>query len=271
MELQMNFFTKILRNSIFIFFGFLSAQVYAQVCSIPTSLKNKDQIQISIYFGYIDQRPDNFTLDPKHSQDLLKLMSSPCTNSNQVVCGFSLIQDFEKNRYLLEKYFMGKNFQIQLISSSISENDDLNSKSSEQFQVSSRNFDLFSRSLQKDDVVLYQGHSRYGYGPDFLNPVLDENGFTNKEFYSMSGFKTRSVLTTVLNERRDRLPVLGMFSCDSDKHFSGMLRSLKKTDFLMLTRDITYSSQLQKPMLQFLHNLLLGQCLSQGIEGFKFY
>lgn len=281
MELLMKLIRIFSRNSIFtvnlsaflisIFTFVLPMMVQAQSCNYPSRLQNKETIQISIFFGYIDQRPDVFVLDPRHSQDLLSRMLSPCGSSRDVVCGFSLVQNSERNISVLEKYFQGKTFQIQVVSSAISDSDDVNSNSSEQLQISSRNFELFNSSLQAADAVLYQGHSRYGYGPDFLNPVLDDQGHVLREYYDSAGFKTKSILVSSLNERADKLPVLGLFSCDSDRHFSSLLKATRKTDFLMLTNDITYSSQLQKPMLQFLHNLLLGQCLSQGIQGFRFY
>lgn len=256
---------RALQNIFLVGMIFFASALHAQtnLCTRPSAL-SKSHIKISIFYGYIDQRPDSNTLDPIRAQEMLTNLTQPCFDS-QALCGFVLVDGYEQNRWVLQKYTELQTIEILLINSAISEDDSSNQGQQLQMDISSRNEFLFLQELQNSDFVLYQGHSRYGFGPDFNPPIINSIGNIRKNYYLNSQQKNISKLLSNLRNRPDKIGAIGIFSCDSQKHFSNQIQLTKKSELTLLTSKISYSSQLQKPMIQFLENILNQDCLQKNV------
>ncbi len=256
---------RALQNIILIGILFIASALHAQtsLCTRPLALQ-KSAIKISIFYGYIDQRPDSNTLDIIRAQEMLATLTQPCF-SGQSLCGFNLVDDYEQNRWVLQKYTEKQTVEILLVSSALTEDDNSNQTHPLQKDISYRNELLFQQELKSADFILYQGHSRYGYGPDFNPPLINSVGNIKKEQYVNSTQKSITNLLNSLRQRPDKIGAIGIFSCDSQKHFSNQLQLTKKSELTLLTSKISYSSQLQKPMLQFLNNILNQDCLQKNV------
>lgn len=235
-------------------------------CTRPRSLQAYPQLKISIFYGYIDQRPNDNTLDHTKSLEILNQLTSPCIENDRVTCGFQLVDSSETNKWTLSKWNHNQKIEILLVASSLSDSDDWNQHQPEQLRISDRNQSLFMQEILYSDILIYQGHSRYGFGPDFHPPRLSPSGETDKKFYmNTAGEKNIHRLLENLSYRAGRLPALGLFSCESQKHFQKQLKQINNTEFTLLTSQISFSSQLQKPMLQFIDNILRQDCLEKKI------
>lgn len=258
------------KNILFLLSFLTSSLIWAQnkKCTQPNAVLKYHDVKISLFYGYIDQRPYKNTLDLEHASQMANELMAPCYYPQQSLCGFQLINE-DINFMLLERFLNNKKIQIQIISSSISSNDDVNRTDLVQKKISDRNQSLFMNELLYSDVVIYQGHSRYGFGPDFSVPQLKGDS-TDKAYYQKEAVNFKK-LKNQLALRASRLPILGLFSCDSNSHFGPQLKHSKWTDMLFLTQSISYSSQLQKPLRDFLNNIMVDQCLEQDMQNFTFY
>ena len=236
----------------------------ASTCTRPRGLTAYQSVKVSIFYGYIDQRPDRNTLDFTRSQEILNLLTRPCPTGH-VLCGFQIISE-ETLKWNLVKSYKGRSIELLLVSSSLSEDDHWNRENPHQQEVSLRNESLFQKELWYSDVLMYQGHSRFGYGPDFFPPALKSSGEVDKFFYQQHRQKSIYQIADYLRSRAVKMPAFGIFSCDSKIHFKKLLQPLQQVDHLLMTKNIVYSSQLQKPMLQFLENIIRNDCLEKNIR-----
>ncbi len=236
----------------------------ATTCTRPRGLTAYQSVKVSIFYGYIDQRPDRNTLDFVRSQEILNLLTRPCPTGH-VLCGFQITSE-ETLKWNLAKNYKGRTIELLLVSSAVSEDDHWNREAPLQQEISQRNENLFQKELWYSDALMYQGHSRFGYGPDFFPPVLKSSGEVDKLYYQQHSHKSIYQTADYLRSRAVKMPAFGIFSCDSKIHFEKLLQPLRQVDHLLMTKNIVYSSQLQKPMLQFLENIIRNDCLEKNIQ-----
>ena len=96
----------------------------ASTCTRPRGLTAYQSVKVSIFYGYIDQRPDRNTLDFTRSQEILNLLTRPCPTGH-VLCGFQIISE-ETLKWNLVKSYKGRSIELLLVSSSLSEDDHWN-------------------------------------------------------------------------------------------------------------------------------------------------
>lgn len=141
-------------------------------------------IEIVMVFGYKDSRPSRFVGDRHERVFFTQEVTAPCLLSSQA-CGF--MRDAADSDHFTKTINSptGKPVLVHLrvLNSSVSADDEHNQKDRFQKWQSQRVNSEFRRSLQKADIVFYNGHSRNGGGPDFFPPRLTADGHIDYTYY----------------------------------------------------------------------------------------
>ncbi len=194
-------------------------------------LYGKGSAQIRVAFGYKDTRPSRFVGDRHERIAFVQKILKPCEGQRQD-CGFTRNPDHAD---LFTKTIQGpdqKPVKIELLvtHSSLTSDDSSNRLNPFQKWQSSYAQKAFTGGLERADVVLYNGHSRFGGGPDFEPPRLTAEGDVDASYYQNSrpGFqKIREKLRerSASDSKEEGLKILGLFSCASSQHFAdGVIR-----------------------------------------------
>ncbi len=187
-------------------------------------------------------------------------------NSVLSLCGFTENGDPNYGQVLLEKRIklLGKSVlvKITLTQASASESflDNKNSLKDRQDFLTAQSEDNYFNGIGVADVVIYNGHSRNGGGPDFNPPILASNLHVNYDgYYRVKKPGITRVLKQIKNSSR-KDAVLTFFSCFSKKHFYNDLIKANPKQRLVLSADtIDYMDSLEASM-GYLEGLLSGTC-----------
>lgn len=129
-----------------------------------------------------------------------------------------------------------------------------------------RRKNTFFGSLRKADIVIYQGHSRNGGGPDFNPPQLNSTEHPDYVGYYRKVFSGRNRMLEELRSGGNRDAILAMFSCDSNLHFVSRLKANNKNQRMILTLGgegfVTYPEAVSVSM-GYLEGILRGSCGAQ--------
>ena len=151
------------------------------------------------------------------------------------LCGFK--RDPDDDRYFTKPMLVGKKvktIRIQIATSSLSDNDDINTgkggdpQGIKALQAShSRDMhELFQKSLVEADATFYFGHARYGAGPDFSPPVRNKDGSRARSYYqNPANQKNKKDMLEVLKKSKKKTKILGFFGCDAESHFASDLKA----------------------------------------------
>ncbi|MCM2282848.1 MAG: hypothetical protein NDI61_13495 [Bdellovibrionaceae bacterium] len=230
------------------------------------ALYRKPVINIRVVFGYKDTRPGRFVGDRHERLAFVQRILKPCVNGQ--ACGFTR---GPQNTDLFIKMLPqpnGKRTRIQLwvAHSAVGSDDIENRRDPFQNWQSRYASDAFFSGLTKADVVLYNGHSRFGGGPDFTPPRLTPGNGIETSYYQDERPGFAHAIDTLeaevlLTGRAGRLKMLGLFSCASSQHFSDELKKTAKVGVLS-SQHLMYHGDALESSLGALSGLLERQCKS---------
>ncbi len=215
------------------FIFFLSTSLYAK--------------QIDIFFGYIDQHPTDQVIDAEEAQWLISVLTVKCQDSIQV-CGF--IEDPRNNNL-----FVKNQIQIRIFNPSVTNSDQTNRRQYrfEQNEKSEWTQRQFVSSLRDADDVIYVGHSRYGYGPDFHLGLLDSKNKIDRVQYALRATQHLAEMLSWLDSSRAKS--LSLISCSSQGHFQDLGRSPSQIK-LKLVQESLQPAEARKLLAKNLESLL---------------
>lgn len=196
----------------------------AQECpKIFGDLLKKDVIRIDYFSGYYNNLTGK-VFDRADKQAMTDFLSKPCPSDSDIqTCGFQ--QDPQESDLFVKSVIWpdgsAKKVEVRLANSSISYDDRFNQRSPLQPAKSKETRQKFIKAAAETDVLIYSGHSRYGYGPDFFRQI------GGHDFYQKNpqGFLD---LKQGLSQRKGNGPaIVSLASCDSRKYFGSLLGPLK--------------------------------------------
>lgn len=246
--------------------------------SMYSNVMSKGVIDIRYALGYFDDSTGeeriwdgiNYGLSPSLDIEtfnaLRKELTTRCWNRSLRACGFDESGDPKQGKVVLQKYvdLHGKKTLVRLTltqaSATPSFEDNKGSQAARQNFLTLQSEDNFFNGLKVADVVLYNGHSRNGGGPDFNPPILMSNKHVNyKGYYEV---KRPGILRTMasLKENPNKGIIVGFFSCYSKKHFYNTFMKANPSQRVVLSADtIDYFDSL-KASVGYLEGLLRGSC-----------
>lgn len=215
------------------------------------------------------------SLDQATYEGLRKVFTTPCESSTMQTCGFVEVQDsslpYGGQTYFVKqvKLFGQKvDVQISLTKASASESyqDNKSVLSAQQAYLARQSEANFFDKINTSDVVIYNGHSRNGGGPDFNPPILDKSLHVNYNgYYLVKKTGIKRILNQIqTNPNKDS--ILGLFACYSEKHYLSQIKKVNPGQKLILSTDtIDYYDSL-RASLGLIEAVMRGRCSSQGIN-----
>lgn len=240
----------------------------------PNSPASKTDIGIRIVFGYKDSRPARFVGDRHERLAFVQKILEAC-KANDENCGFK--RDL-KNADLFFKEINSSEKQMVrvtmlVVHSSVDSDDHSNRKNPFQTWQSLYAKQSFFDGLKENNVLFYNGHSRYGGGPDFHPPILKDGSKVDILYYTEKKMKLKELQKEIL-KASTRFPsemprFLGFFSCSSNQHFKQAISDFlpKDSSVTLLTSDssIHYSRALSDS-LEALSTVLSSQILRSKLS-----
>jgi len=228
------------------------------------------------------------SLDIEVFNSLRKELTSPCRTKTMRVCGFEQNGEPLTGKVVLQKNINlhGKKtlVRITLTQASATPNFEQNKgiASDRQQILTAQSEENFFEGLKSADIVLYNGHSRNGGGPDFNPPRLMSNLHVDyKGYYEKKRPGILRVMAS-LKENPDKEIILGLFSCYSKKHFYDTFMKANPIQRLILSADTIDYFDTLKASIGYLEGFLRGSCgqdladtakqedkLKQGFESYN--
>lgn len=189
-------------------------------------------LEVRVVYGYKDARPARFVADRYERMLLVARLTAGCT-AGETVCGFS------RDSRDVELFRKG-NIRLRVIASSAGPDDEEDRKDPFQAMRTAHAERVFLDGLRDADVVIYNGHSRGGGGPDFRPPRLS-GGAVDYEWYRARKPGMRPVLEALKRGMREsRLQLLSFLSCASAKHFVQSVESARPGLNTVTTPQLLY-------------------------------
>lgn len=197
-------------------------------------------------------------------------LTEPCTDRSQLnLCDFRESGDASMGKVLLQKNInlMGSNVlvRITLTQASASESfvDNKGRLADRQKFLTAQSEENYFGGIGVADVVIYNGHSRNGGGPDFNPPILNSELHPNYDGYYRVKRPGISRVLDLIKKGQNKDTVLTFFSCFSKKHFLDALLKANPKQRLVLSADtIDYFDSL-KGSIGYLEGLMRGTCRQQ--------
>lgn len=224
---------------------------------VYSKLYNKEMLRVSIFLGLLD---NNFgrILDNQAKSSIIEHLLKEC-GSGYYACGFSL----KKNKpTILEKTTIDKKkITISIYDSSI--NGTSTSKelklSKGQQKKSELISETFLKSINKDDIVFYIGHSKYGTGPGFYYLPFPSSQWRT------AYFKHPSLKATVraLKEAATPPKLLGLFGCSSQRYYAYIMhKTVPKTALIVSNHMTIYDTNIAEAIVA-LNSIFGNMCFSE--------
>lgn len=194
-------------------------------------------------------------------------LTESCRKKSQLhLCGFSEIGNASSGKVVLTKpiQLMGEDIQVRitLTHASASESFIENTQSSNQRQqfLTHQSEESYFGGIGKADVVIYNGHSRNGGGPDFNPPILDNRLHTDYNgYYEIQRPGIKRVLD-LIKSGENKESVLAFFSCYSKKHFyRDLLLANPEQSLILSAEKIDYHDSL-KASVGYIEGFMRGAC-----------
>ena len=229
-------------------------------------LYGKSVVNMWMLFGYKDTRPARFVGDRHERLAFVQKIVNKCKPGN-FACGF---ERSPKNSDLFLKKIRnidGKAVTVQLwvVNSSVGSDDQANRENPFQNWQSTYAQKAFSDAIDRADIVFYNGHSRFGGGPDFAPPHLSESGEVDTAYYQNQKPGFTAALESLQKQSftssptGSRLKVLGLFSCSSDQHFTNEIKQYANVG-LISSRSLIYYADALDNSIAALSSLLQMRC-----------
>lgn len=216
------------------------------------------KLEIFIGLGYSDALLAGRVLanDTLYRNILIQHLQAPCQLANYFLCGFSPL-----NPNLWGKQQGKITIYLHVFDSSVTivDQDNRSIYAQEQEQKSQWAWTYFLHGISQADVVFYQGHSRAGGGPDFFPPKLLPDLEVDYSWYLQQKTGITRTLAALQAEGR-QVQMLGLFSCDSLRHFKNALQVAAQDVTQILTLDLVEQEWVQIAMVGALNAILGGQC-----------
>jgi len=212
--------------------------MYNQCPEVYSSLYKENTMRVSIFLGAMNTT-SNTCLDRPAKHALIEFLTNDC-QSNFFACGFSSKSEDTTTLY---KTTDSKTIIVRIHDSSASE--DLKKNTTKladvQLEKSRKVTEEFLKSLEKDNVVFFIGHSRYGTGPGFYHlPILSKGWIVN--FFGVSLWPE---ITDKLRKSSSPPQILGLFSCNSQRYYAREIHSIvPKTAIIAATGITLYNSNI---------------------------
>ncbi len=220
----------------------------------------KPKIDMRIVFGYKDARPARFVADRYERMIFIQRLTQECKRTN-LACGFtrSLTDSDLLTRRINGPDGKPREILLRIVNSSAGADDEENRKNP--FQKWKTRFAnlTFLQGLTKADVVIYNGHSRAGGGPDFGPPQLTPNHEVDFSWYKAHEPGFSPILST-LESAPTETKLLGLYSCASSKHFLDRVRKVKPDLGLITSPKLIYFADAMESSLQAISSLLSLKC-----------
>ncbi len=207
------------------------------------------------------------SLDIGMFNSIIHALTEPCESRSQMdLCGFSASGDPAYGKVILEKKITLLNnsvlARITLTQASASESFENNKNllADRQKFLTQQSEENYFGGIGKADVVIYNGHSRKGGGPDFNPPLLNSINHVNYDGYYLV---KKPGITRVLNSIKsnpNKDGVLAFFSCFSKKHFYDDILKANPKQRLVLSADTIDYFDSMKASMGYLEGLLRGTC-----------
>lgn len=243
------------------------------------TLFNKKVIKISFGFGYGDSSPGDLIWDHYTYNAFMRRLKMPCPYG-VTLCGFSASKtDPNFLRKIVEAPTGENNYMIELritkgsIGAKHSENMRAPFNLLRQMSSCVAATAKFMKEIEDGaDVVIYNGHSRNGGGPDFCPPVRLEDRHVNYDYYRSQrpGITqmTEAMKKAVASGKPNK--VVGMFSCSSQLHFYNRFMSVNKTAGYLLTSRVATFTEMILDSFAALDGILAQRCDDGFDESFSY-
>jgi hypothetical protein len=222
--------------------------------------KNRS-LRVSVFLGLMDA-PDGSLWDRPAKHSLIEYLTRECYSDNYA-CGF--IQKSTDPNVLQKTTIDFNNIIINIHDSSVSDSFDTNNSKLllAQQEKSKRITNLFLESIEKNDIVFYIGHSRFGTGPGFywLPPLSSQ--WLSTYIYSpvLSGTLRK------LEQTSTPPKIFGIFGCSSQRHYAKKFHSAAPDMALILTTGITLYDQDIVEAVHALNSIFGNMCYSDDSDG----
>jgi hypothetical protein len=229
------------------------------------SLYAKPVIEIRMIFGYKDARPARFVGDRHERATFVDEILAPC-RGDEMACGF--VRDESDADVFTKPVLINGNLKtarLIVVNSSVATDDNENMSDPFQRWKSAHAQSVFLDGLKDADVVFYNGHSRFGGGPDFRSPTLAKDGSVDAPSYKRRSSGLKKMITAFDESRSSkaapfaRLKILGLFSCDSSQHFNAKIRRVSAAGLISSPQLMYYSDALTQSRSA-LDDILTGRC-----------
>jgi hypothetical protein len=229
-----------------------------QCAAMEKSLYSRDTLKVRMVFGYKDARPARFVGDRHERLAFLEKITAPCSSESETRCGFVRSHD-NADLFLKKVTVKKKSHRVLLwaVNSSVGTDDQENRSDPFQRWKSKYAEEAFTSGLKDADVVLYDGHSRFGGGPDFAPPVLGAGDSVDPTSYQSARPGLNKMTTAMAGSKR--LKILGLFSCSSSQHFNEEIHGISKAG-LVSSKVLMYYSDALAQSLATLSDVLDGRC-----------
>ena len=207
------------------------------------------------------------SLDIGIFESIRDTLTERCKKPSQLnLCGFNETGNPKLGKVILQKkiQLLGEDVQVRitLTHASASESFIENTRSLNQRQefLTKQSEENYFDGIGKADVVIYNGHSRNGGGPDFNPPILDSTLHTDYNgYYEIQRPGIKRVLE-LIKTAENKESVLAFFSCYSKKHFYNDLLLANPEQRLILSAEtIDYHDSL-KASMGYLEGFMRGAC-----------
>jgi hypothetical protein len=226
-----------------------------------SKLYKNGTLRVSVFLGLMDT-PNGSLWDRPAKHSLIEYLTKECYSDNYA-CGF--IQKSSDPNVFQKTTIDFNNIIINIHDSSVS--DSYESNNTElllaQQEKSKRVTNLFLESIEKNDIVFYIGHSRFGTGPGFyLLPPLSSQWLLTYIYSPVLSATLRKLEQTSTPPK-----IFGIFGCSSQKHYAKKIHSAAPDMALILTTGITLYDQNIGEAVHALNSILGNICYSDDFGG----
>jgi hypothetical protein len=206
-------------------------------------IKNDKKFETTYVHGYSDDGEGKDTLDIYYQNKLIQGLTVACGTSGKLNCGFKRSPDDAEK---FQRFVIGLDGNpvpvfFLITHSSLTSVNKTNLNNPKQEYQSQHAKEMFGKGLKKSHVVIYDGHSRDGGGPDFSPPKTLSNGHTNYDWYRSHRVGLQYMVNT-LTENENDPQLIGLFSCSSINHFyNSISRAAPSSGFIGTNEALLFS------------------------------